>query len=85
MFHKSWVASHNNGTFYPFINGEYLKPTDDQIKSVFSVTNPFNGSQLANVVNCDEKLVNLAIDAGKNASANWKSLTTIERGRIIYK
>lgn len=81
---KSWVASHNNGTFYPFINGEYLKPSDDQIKSVFSVTNPFNGSQLANVVNCDEKLVNLAIDAGKNASANWKSLTTIERGRIIY-
>ena len=82
---KSWIFQQNKGVLLPFINGEFVQPSQDELKSTFAVKNPYNGEVLAKSVNCTKEMLSLALDSNRNAFKSWKSLSQIERGRIIYK
>ncbi len=75
---------HNNKVISPFINGVYSTPTTDQSKQLYASTNPFTGSFLANLIDCDETVVKSALASAQNAYSTWHKLTYLQRGRIIY-
>jgi aldehyde dehydrogenase (NAD+) len=66
------------------VNGQYSTPTPDQSKSLFVATNPFTGSPLANLIDCDESLVKSALASARNAFSAWQKQTYLQRGRLIY-
>ena len=83
---RSWIGTHNNGLFTPFINGSYLDATkNEQLKGSFVTKNPFNGSDLAKISECGQPIVDLAVKSARDALQSWSKLGYIKRGKIIYK
>lgn len=72
-----------NKRYELFINGKFVKPTKGKY---FSTINPATEEKLAEVANADEKDVDLAVNAAKNASEKvWKKMSGKERGKYIYR
>ena len=63
-----------------YINGEWVGGS-----KTFEVTNPSTGEVVAEVTDCDEDLVNKAIDAAHEAFPAWASKTAAERSKILKK
>ena len=82
---KAWVQAHNSGTFTPFINGQYVPADNSDLKATFATKIPFSGSEIAKFYDCNQTVVESAVEAASNAQSSWSSLSLIQRGRIIYK
>ena len=79
---KSWITAHNNGIFSPLINGQHHHV--DEKKNLFDVKNPFDESVLAQLVDCDKKLVDQAIESCINSANTWSTIEQTQRDRIVY-
>ena len=62
--------------FKNFINNEWC---DAQNCKTFEVINPFTEKVITNVPASDEKDVEIAVEAAKNAFYDWSNLTAGER------
>lgn len=66
-----------------FINGKFVKPNS---KKYFSTINPATEEKLAEVALTDEKDVDAAVNAAKNAYDKvWKKMPAAERGKYIFR
>lgn len=66
-----------------FINGKFVKPNS---KKYFSTINPATEEKLAEVALADEKDVDAAVNAAKNAYDKvWKKMPAAERGKYIFR
>jgi len=66
-----------------FINGKFVKPNS---KKYFSTINPANEEKLAEIALADEKDVDAAVNAAKNAYDKvWKKMPAAERGKYIFR
>lgn len=66
-----------------FINGEFVKPKSGQY---FDTINPATEEKLAEIAEANEKDVDAAVKAAKNAYTNvWSKLSGKERGKYIYR
>ena len=65
-----------------YINGDFVSASNQR---EFPVYNPSSNELLANVANSDGILVEKAISAAQNALNPWKSLSGIERSKILRK
>lgn len=66
-----------------FINGKFVKPTG---KKYFSTINPATEEKLADVAEANEKDVDLAVNAAKNAYEKvWKKMPAKDRGKYIFR
>ncbi len=63
-----------------FINGEWIATENS-----FPVNNPFDGSEIAQVSDCNKKHCTLAINAAKEAFKIWSSFTASKRSKIMKK
>ncbi len=63
-----------------YINGEWLKG-----KSTFTVYNPANGEELAQVADGGKEETKKAIEAAYLACQSWSKTTAYERSAILYK
>lgn len=61
-----------------YINGEWIKK-----ETSFSVYNPFNGDEIAQVSDCTQKDTESAISAADNAFKIWSNYTANKRSRIL--
>ncbi|CAF0965081.1 unnamed protein product [Brachionus calyciflorus] len=77
---KSWIELHNNGTFGPFINGQY----QNKDLPTFQIKNPFNQNLLAKFSNCDKTVINEAIESCVQSAQTWSKTPQTERERIVY-
>jgi acyl-CoA reductase-like NAD-dependent aldehyde dehydrogenase len=79
------VSSKNNRNFFAdinkqFINGEWVEGSTDRKKSI---TNPFDGSILEEVVLADKSDIDLAYEAAKEAQKNWRHLPDEEKIQVF--
>ncbi len=66
-----------------FINGEFVKPNS---KKYFATINPATEEKLADVADANEKDVDLAVNAAKNAYDKvWKKMPAKERAKYIFR
>ncbi|HIF14283.1 MAG TPA: aldehyde dehydrogenase family protein [Bacteroidetes bacterium] len=66
-----------------FINGKFVKPTSGKY---FDSTNPANGQKIAEVAYANEKDVDKAVKAARDAYENvWSKLPKKEIGKYIYR
>ena len=66
-----------------FINGKFVKPNS---KKYFATINPATEEKLAEVAEANEKDVDLAVTAAKNAYDKvWKKMPAAERGKYIFR
>lgn len=66
-----------------FINGKFVKPNS---KKYFSTINPATEQKLAEVAEANEKDVDLAVTAAKNAYDKvWKKMPAKERSKYIFR
>lgn len=66
-----------------FINGKFVKPNS---KKYFSTINPATEVKLADVAEANEKDVDNAVSAAKNAYDKvWKKMPGAERGKYIFR
>jgi len=65
-----------------FIGGEWVAADSG---GVFSVLNPANGSEIAQVANCGASETQTAIAAADNALPEWRAKTAKERAGILKK
>ena len=66
-----------------FINGKFVKPNS---KKYFATINPATEEKLAEVAEANEKDVDLAVTAAKNAYDKvWKKMPASERGKFIFR
>lgn len=66
-----------------FINGKFVKPNS---KKYFATINPATEEKLAEVAEANEKDVDLAVTAAKNAYDKvWKKMPASERGKYIFR
>ncbi len=65
-----------------FINGEYCEGVDGEWMDSI---NPATEEKIADVVNSNEKDVLKAIEAAKNAQANWASQSPERRAKVLRK
>ena len=63
-----------------YINGEWVAG-----KGTFTVTNPYNGEEIAQVADCDAADTRQAIDAAHEAFKIWSKYTAGKRSRILKK
>src|SRR5210317_2121575 len=75
-----YLKSHKN-TFQLFINGEWKAPTS---KEYFESINPSTKAKLAEVSEANEKDVDLAVKAAKEALPEWVKLGAHQRARYLY-
>ncbi len=61
-----------------YINGQWLDK-----KSTFSVTNPYDGSDIAQVADCDAEDARQAIKAAHDAFQIWRNFSAGKRSRIL--
>ena len=61
-----------------YINGEWIKK-----ETSFSVYNPFNGDEIAQVSDCTQKDTESAISAADHAFQIWSNYTANKRSRIL--
>jgi aldehyde dehydrogenase (NAD+) len=66
-----------------FINGAFVKP---ESKKCFDTINPANGKKLARIAEANEKDVDKAVKAARNAyNKYWKKMPAKERGKYIFR
>ncbi|MBC7410969.1 MAG: aldehyde dehydrogenase family protein [Bacteroidia bacterium] len=66
-----------------FINGKFVKPMS---KKYFDTINPATGVKLSEVADANEKDVDLAVKAARNAYDNvWSKMPAKERGKYLYR
>ncbi len=66
-----------------FINGAFVKP---ESKKYFDTFNPSNGKKLARIAEANEKDVDKAVKAARNAYTKyWKKMPASERGKYIFR
>lgn len=66
-----------------FINGKFVKPNS---KKYFTTINPATEEKLAEVALANEKDVDTAVNAAKNAYDKvWKKMPALERGKYIFR
>jgi aldehyde dehydrogenase (NAD+) len=66
-----------------FINGKFVKPLS---KKYFDTINPATGEKLSEVADANEKDVDLAVKAARNAYDNvWGKMPAKERGKYLYR
>ncbi len=65
-----------------YINGDFISTSTN---NKFPVYNPSNHKLIANVVNCDTRLAEKAIESAQKALNPWQSLSSIERSMILRK
>lgn len=66
-----------------FINGKFVAPTS---KKYYSTINPATEEKIAEVAEANEKDVNIAVNAAKNAYEKvWKKMPAAERGKYIFR
>ena len=65
-----------------FVDGAWV---DAQNKSTFSVKNPFDREQIAQVANLGALDTEMAIEAAHNALDTWRSKLPSERARLLMK
>jgi len=66
-----------------FINGKFVQPNS---KRYFPTVNPATEEAIAEVAEADEKDVDAAVTAAKNAYEKvWKKISGKERGKFIYR
>jgi len=65
-----------------YINGLWI---DSQSEETFEIKNPFDGSKISNVTNCNGEDVKAAISAASKAFDIWKKYTAGKRSRILKK
>lgn len=66
-----------------FINGKFVKPSS---KKYFSTINPATEEKLSEVAEANEKDVDIAVTAAKNAYDKvWKKMSAAERGKYIFR
>ena len=76
----NYLKSHNN-TFQLFINGEWKAPTS---KDYFDSINPSTKEKLAKISEANEKDVDLAVRAAKEALPEWVNIGAHQRARYLY-
>ncbi|GIU68191.1 MAG: gamma-aminobutyraldehyde dehydrogenase [Candidatus Pacearchaeota archaeon] len=67
--------------FKNYINGKYISFSTKTI----SVISPYTEKEIAKIVDSNEKDVNEAVKAAKNAFRNWKNTTPKERSELFFK
>ncbi|MCW3078084.1 MAG: betaine-aldehyde dehydrogenase [Bacteroidetes bacterium] len=66
-----------------FINGEWVKPST---KKYFNTINPATEEKISEVAEANEKDVDLAVKAARNAyEKTWKKMPAKERGKYIFR
>jgi len=75
-----YLKSHNN-IFQLFINGEWKAPTS---KDYFDSFNPSNKEKLAKISEANEKDVDFAVKAAKEALPEWLNIGAHQRARYLY-
>lgn len=66
-----------------FINGKFVKPNS---KKYFDTINPATEEKIAEVADADEKDVDLAVKAARNAyNKVWSKMPAAERGKYIFR
>lgn len=65
-----------------FIDGRWIK---ENPKETFSVTNPFDGKEIAQVSEATSTDAKKAVEAGNRAFPLWKQLSPKERGKYLLK
>jgi aldehyde dehydrogenase (NAD+) len=66
-----------------FINGKFVKPNS---KKYYSTINPATEEKLAEIADANEKDVDIAVTAAKNAYDKvWKKMPAKERGKYIFR
>ncbi len=66
-----------------FINGKFVKPSS---KKYFDTVNPATGVKLSEIADANEKDVDLAVKAARNAYDNvWSKMPAKERGKYLYR
>lgn len=66
-----------------FINGKFVAPAS---KKYYSTINPATEEKIAEVAEANEKDVNIAVNAAKNAYEKvWKKMPAAERGKYIFR
>ncbi len=65
-----------------FIGGEWRAPIDGEY---FEDISPIDGSVIAKVARSNGKDINLAVEAGSKAFANWKHSSATERSNLLFK
>ncbi len=65
-----------------FINGIFV---DDNQGEAFNSIYPATGETIATLNVATPSLVNKAVDAARNAQANWSTTPSVERGRILRR
>lgn len=76
----AFLESHNRN-FELFINGEWKKPSSKKYKEI---TNPASEEFLAKIAEGDQKDVDDAVKAAKNALPEWVKIGGFERAKYLY-
>lgn len=66
----------------PYVNGAFL---DVPGASTFVSVNPATGESIAEVVECDQVVVDEAVAAASSATGPWQQVTPTERSRILRR
>lgn len=61
-----------------YVNGKWVKKD-----KTFTVTNPFDNSEIAQVADCNVEDVQMAIDAAAEAFKTWSQYTATKRSKIL--
>lgn len=65
-----------------FVNGQFVEPGS---KKTFSVTNPADGNQIADVPDCNRDDARSAIESAHHALPVWQKLTAKDRAAVMRK
>ncbi|XKH59131.1 betaine-aldehyde dehydrogenase [Halomonas sediminis] len=65
-----------------YIDGRRVEATSGEM---FTVTNPFDGSLLANVQQASQADVDSAVEAAQRGQREWAAMTGMQRGRIMQR
>ncbi|MES2591368.1 MAG: aldehyde dehydrogenase family protein [Bacteroidota bacterium] len=65
-----------------FIDGKFVKPNS---KKYFDTINPATEQKIAEVAEADEKDVDKAVKAARQAFGKWSKISAKERGKYIYR
>lgn len=66
-----------------FINGSFVKPAGGKY---FATVNPATGKKIASIAEANQKDINKAVKAARNAYENvWSKMPGKERGKYIYR
>ena len=71
-----------NSKYNLFINGKWVSPSS---KKYFETINPANGKILAKIAQANEKDVDKAVQAARNAYASWSKMPSSERAKYIFR